>query len=75
MGSETKRIQFDISNREAMRLRKLVHESGAISMAEVLRNALSLYDYFVQECSKGGRIQVVDTEKVIKEPIIPGINS
>ena len=40
-----KRIQFDISDRDADTLKELVKDSGAASMAEVLRNALNLYKY------------------------------
>lgn len=69
-----KRIQFDISSKDANMLEDLVQESGATSMAEVLRNALNLYKYLVQETKKGGRIQVVDSGSVIKEPIFPGLS-
>jgi Arc/MetJ-type ribon-helix-helix transcriptional regulator len=69
-----KRIQFDISNKDADALEELVQESGAASMAEVLRNALNLYKYCIQETKKGGRIQIVDSGNIIKEPILPGLS-
>ena len=70
-----KRIQFDISDEDAKTLKNLVRESRAASMAEVIRHALNLYKFFIREAKKGGRIQVLDSEQIIKEPIIPGINS
>ncbi len=69
-----KRIQFDISSKDADILEDLVHESGATSMAEVLRNALNLYKFFVEETKKGVRIQVIDSSNTIKELILPGLN-
>jgi Arc/MetJ-type ribon-helix-helix transcriptional regulator len=69
-----KRIQFDISSKDANMLEDLVQESGATSMAEVLRNALNLYKYLVEETKNGGRVQVVDSGSVIKEPIFPGLS-
>ena len=68
-----KRIQFDISERDLDKLKGLVRETGATSMAEVLRNSLNLYKFFVQESKNGGRIQVVYADQIIKEPCFIGI--
>lgn len=66
-----KRIQFDISDDDTQKLDELVEDSGAASRAEVLRHALSLYQFFVEESNKGRRIQVVDPESnIVREPIL-----
>jgi Arc/MetJ-type ribon-helix-helix transcriptional regulator len=73
--SGMKRMQFDISEDDSKKLVKLVEDSGAASMAEVIRNALSLYQFLVEESKKGCRIQVFDPESnVVKEPIFRGLH-
>jgi hypothetical protein len=43
-------------------------------MAEVLRNALSLYQFLVEESKKGCKVQGIDSEQnVMKEPIFRGL--
>ena len=72
--SKMKRMQFDILDEDAQKLKELVEATGSASMAEVLRNALSLYQFLVEESKKGCRVQVFDPESnVIREPVFRGL--
>ena len=48
-----KRLQFDFSDDAVERLDAVVKTTGASSRAEVIRNALRLYDYTVNKIQDG----------------------
>lgn len=62
MNTKKVRIQFDFTPEAAERLDELVLESGSASRAELLRNALKLYDELTQEK------KVRDAHLVIRYP-------
>jgi hypothetical protein len=54
------RVQFDFAPDALQRLDELKQESGARTRAETVRNALSLYEWFLGEISPDDTIQVLD---------------
>lgn len=62
-GATTKtRVQFDFSPDAYERLTSLMEASGAKTKAETVRNALSLYEWFINEVHPEDTIQVKDCE-------------
>ena len=52
------RVQFDFTPDAYERLEAIMAESGAASRAETVRNALSLYEWFIGEVDPDDTIQV-----------------
>ena len=62
----TKRVQMDMTERSVARLKALQDVTEASSYAEVLRNALRLYEALIKEVEAGGEILVRRGEVVEK---------
>lgn len=63
---EYKRLQFDFSIEAIDKLDNLVNSTDAISRAEVVRNALRLYELIMSYSIKGYEVQILrDKEKYI----------
>lgn len=60
------RLQFDFSSEAYSRLQEIREESGAKSNAEVVRAALRLYEWYLQQKREKFKIQLV-RDDVIKE--------
>jgi hypothetical protein len=52
------RVQFDFTPNAYARLGEIMNKSGAASRAETVRNALSLYEWFINEVDPDDTIQV-----------------
>lgn len=57
--SDSKRIQMDLAPKSLNRLKRLQDITEAASYAEVVRNALRLYESLINEYEDGGQIQIV----------------
>jgi hypothetical protein len=57
-----RRVQLDFSTEAYERLIQLRTKSEAKTNAEVVRNALRLYDWFLDQKRSGYKIQVTDGE-------------
>jgi hypothetical protein len=71
---DTTRVQIDLPPRSLERLQTLKVRTEAASYAEVLREALRLFEYAVEQAEAGGRL-VIRTksgeEKELLGPILP----
>jgi hypothetical protein len=61
-GKPTARVQFDVSSRSMERLTALKDKIEANSYAEVVKNALRLYEALIEEVEKGSQFLVRDSE-------------
>jgi len=59
-----RRLQLDFSPEAYERLHRIREMSDAPTNAEVVRNALRLYDWFLEQRREGARLQVVRGESV-----------
>jgi ribbon-helix-helix CopG family protein len=55
------RVQFDFSPNALKRLDDLKERSGATSRAETIRDALSLYEWFIKEVGEDDTVRVFDS--------------
>lgn len=60
---EKERLQFDFTSEAVTRLDNLRELSGASSRAEVVRNALRLYEWFMTEVQAEDTIQIFNKDK------------
>ena len=60
------RLQLDFSPEAFERLLRIKEMSDASTNAEVVRNALRLYDWFLDQKDKGRRLQLLEG-KTVKE--------
>ena len=58
------RLQLDFSTEAYERLLRIRDRSEATTNAEVVRNALRLYDWFLEQRSKHVRFQIVEDDLV-----------
>jgi hypothetical protein len=56
--SKTQRVQIEFSQDAANRLRQIKELSGATSNADVMRNALRFYDWFLKQQNDGWSLQL-----------------
>ena len=63
-GVKRHRVQLDFSPEAYERLNRIRTRSDAATNAEVVRNALRLYDWFLEQRSKDARFQIVDNGDV-----------
>ncbi len=73
-GTTHRRIQLEMSARAVAQLDSIQKSTDAVSRAEVIRNALKVYGYLVQEREKGFKINILKTtgeEEVEVE--LPGV--
>lgn len=61
-----KRIQFEFSSEAVERLNKIKRESNAISYVEVVRNALRVYEWVLENERSGFEIGVVKDDDLVK---------
>jgi hypothetical protein len=66
-GNERQRVQIDFSPAALKVLTQIKDRSGATSNAEVVRNALRLYDWFLSQKAEGAKIHVVASDGTTKE--------
>jgi len=57
---QKERVQFDFSPEALQRLDEIKDKSGAASRAETVRNALRLYEWFMNETGPESTIKVLD---------------
>src|SRR5262249_39019742 len=67
---ELKRVQMDMPAKTVERLKRLMKETEATSYAEVVRNALRLYEALFKEVSSGNEIMIRRDGKVEPYPIL-----
>lgn len=58
------RLQLDFTPEAYERLLRIRERSEATTNAEVVRNALRLYDWFLEQQRRNARLQVVDGDLV-----------
>jgi hypothetical protein len=56
--SKTQRVQIEFSPEAANRLREIKQLADATSNADVLRNALRFYDWFLRQQQDGWKLQL-----------------
>ena len=59
---DTTRVQFDVSPGSMNRLKDLKKKVEATSSAEVVKNALKIYEALIVETEKGSRFMIEDAE-------------
>ncbi len=64
--SEGKRIQFDFSAEAMRRLNRMKEQTEAASYAELVRDALRVYEWIVQEQKDGFDIGLVKGDTLVK---------
>ncbi len=64
VGAKRRRLQLDFSPEAFERLHRIRERSEAATNAEVVRNALRLYDWFLEQRARNTRLQVVDGDTV-----------
>jgi metal-responsive CopG/Arc/MetJ family transcriptional regulator len=57
---QKERVQFDFSREALRRLDDVKEKTGATTRAEVVRNALRLYEWLVNEVDAEGTVKVFD---------------
>jgi Ribbon-helix-helix protein, copG family len=65
--SKTRRVQLDLPERSIKRLEALKERTEATSYAEVLREALTLYERIIEQYDDGKRLLVRDKDGKISE--------
>jgi hypothetical protein len=66
----TRRVQLDLPEKAVERLQILKTKTEAISYAEVIRNALRLYEAVVEEAEAGSTFQLRLRDGTIKEYLV-----
>jgi Arc/MetJ-type ribon-helix-helix transcriptional regulator len=64
------RVQFDLPENSFLRLQELRETTEAASYAEVVKNALRLYEALIKEAAAGNTFQVRDESGTIRELLI-----
>lgn len=59
------RVQFDFSSESLQRLDDVKAKTGATTRAEVVRNALRLYEWLVNEVDAEGTVKVFDKDNEV----------
>ena len=69
---DVQRIQFELPENRLEELEKLMKKAGILTKKELLNNALSLFEWVVQERERGHTIASVDEEeKRYRELVMP----
>ena len=68
-GSGMKRVQMDLPPRSFERLKRLQELTEAASYAEVMRNALRLYEALILEADAGNEILIKRDKQITALPI------
>jgi predicted CopG family antitoxin len=61
-----KRIQFEFAPDAYQRLQKMKDETEASSYADVVRNALRLYEWFITQQKEGYEIGLIKDDRLVK---------
>lgn len=69
-GAALKRVQFDLTEKSMGRLQELKAKTEAASYAEVVKNALRLYDAVISETESGNAFMVRTPSGEMKEYVI-----
>jgi hypothetical protein len=69
MSAGTKRIQMDLPPRSVERLKRLQQLTEAASYAEVMRNALRLYEALILEYESGNEVLIKRGDDIASLPI------
>ncbi len=64
--TETKRIQFEFSPDAVERLDRIKKETNSGSYAELVRNALRVYEWVIETEHKGFEIGIVKDDDLVK---------
>lgn len=65
-----KRVQLDLTERAFLRLQALRAKTEASSNAEVIKNALRLYEAVIDEVNVGGSFLVKEKDGALKQYVI-----
>ena len=63
MSKATTRVQFEMQPESIDRLKALRDRTEATSYAEVVRRALQIYEFVVEEADKGSELSIRSEEK------------
>ena len=71
MTKKTTRVQLELPDKAFERLQSLRDKTEAVSYAEVMKNALRLYEALLQEAEAGNTVCVrhVDGTEVVYKPV------
>jgi hypothetical protein len=69
LSSGTKRVQMDLPPKSVERLKRLQELTEAASYAEVMRNALRLYEALIFETQQGNEILIKRKKELTALPI------
>ena len=69
---DLKRVQMDMPPKSVLRLKRLQDITEAASYAEVVRNALRLYEALIDEVESGNEVMIKRNGKVVPYPIFSG---
>jgi hypothetical protein len=69
LSSGTKRVQMDLPPKSVERLKRLQELTEAASYAEVMRNALRVYEALILEAEQGNEILIKRKKEVTALPI------
>lgn len=72
MSNNLKRIQMDLPEKSLARLQELKEKTEAVSYAEVMKNALRIYDALISEAEAGNTFQVRTPSGEVKEYVLFG---
>ena len=59
---EKERVQFDFTTEALRRLDEIKEKTGAASRAETIRNALRLYEWFINETNPESTVKIIDND-------------
>lgn len=65
-----KRVQFDLPEKSMARLQELKVKTDASSYAEVVKNALRLYEAVISEAQAGNKFMIKDSSGSFKEYVV-----
>ena len=68
--SSIKRVQLDLPEKSLARLQELKTKTEATSYAEVIKNALRLYDVVIGEAEAGNSFMVREKSGQLKELVV-----
>jgi len=69
---DLKRVQMDMPSKSVERLKRLQEITEAASYAEVVRNALQLYEALIEEVESGNKIMIKRNDHVAPYPLFSG---
>ncbi len=73
MSADRKKIQFYLHPKDVEDLERLVELTRQSSVADVIRNALTLYAWAAEQAARGGQLQIVDEDGDRCAYVLPGL--